>query len=144
MSASKSSPLSTISSARERPTKRGSHSSAPPPGTSPTPISGLPKRALCRLAKRMSQASTDSLPMPRVRPRILAMLTTRVDERRSHKVAPKAQNLWPFSCLGYVEMGDEKIGIRRLEHDDLHGRVRLEVGHQRTQFDDRCGNKHVD
>src|SRR5579872_7632393 len=41
-------------------------------------------------------------------------------------------------------MGDEKIGIRRLEHDDLHGRVCLEVGHERSQFDDRCGNKHVD
>jgi hypothetical protein len=31
----------------------------------------------------MSQASTNSLPMPRVRPRILAMLTTGADERRS-------------------------------------------------------------
>src|SRR5215469_12146978 len=31
----------------------------------------------------MSQANTNSLPMPRVRPRILAMLTTGVDERRS-------------------------------------------------------------
>src|SRR6202522_3258368 len=28
-----------------------------------------------------------------------------------HKIAPKAQRLCPFSCLGYVEMGDEKIGI---------------------------------
>jgi hypothetical protein len=46
-----------------------------------------------------------------------------------HKVAPKTQHLWPFSCLAYVEMGDEKIGIRRLKHNDLHGRVRLEVGH---------------
>src|SRR5580704_6516111 len=85
ISASKSSALSTISSARERPTKRGSHSSAPPPGTSPTPISGLPNTALCRLAKRMSQARTNSLPMPRVRPRILATLMTGVDERRSTK-----------------------------------------------------------
>src|SRR5579872_4490706 len=41
-------------------------------------------------------------------------------------------------------MGDEKIGIPRLEHDDLHGGVCLEVGHERSQFDDRCGNKHVD
>jgi hypothetical protein len=32
-------------------------------------------------------------------PRILAMLTTRVDERRSTKLAPKAQHLWPFRCL---------------------------------------------
>jgi hypothetical protein len=42
-----------------------------------------------------------------------------------HKVAPKAQCLWPFSRLGYVEMGDEKIGIRRLEHHSLYGRVGL-------------------
>src|SRR5579863_7952803 len=46
-----------------------------------------------------------------------------------HKVAPKAQHLWPFSCLGYVEMGHEKIGIRRLEHYHLHRRVRLKAGH---------------
>jgi hypothetical protein len=36
-------------------------------------------------------------------------------------------------------MGDEKIG----KHYDLHGRVRLEVGHQLSQFDDRCGNKRA-
>ena len=41
-------------------------------------------------------------------------------------------------------MGDEKIGIRRLEHYDLHGRVRLEVGHYCSQLDDRCWDKHVD
>src|SRR4029077_10158660 len=28
-----------------------------------------------------------------------------------HKVAPKAQHLWSFSCLGYVEMCDEKSGF---------------------------------
>ena len=71
--------------------------SAPPPGTNPTPTSRLPNRALCRLAKRMSQASTNSLPMPRVRPRTLAMLTTGVDERRSTKSrqspAPRAVQL---------------------------------------------------
>lgn len=42
--------------------------------------------------------------MPRVRPQILAMLTT---------------------GLGYVEMGDQEIGIRRLEHHDLHCKPRL-------------------
>ena len=34
----------------------------------------------------------------------------------------------PFSCLGYIKMGNEKIGVRRLEHHDLYGRVRLELG----------------
>jgi hypothetical protein len=61
-----------------------------------------------------------------------------------HKVAPKTQHLRPFSCPGYVEMGDEEIGVRRLEHYNFHGRVRLEVGHQREQFEDGCRNKHVD
>lgn len=27
---------------------------------------------------------------------------------------------------------------------DLHGLVRLEVAHERSQFDNRCRNKHVD
>jgi hypothetical protein len=31
-----------------------------------------------------------------------------------YKVAPKAQRVWPFSRLGYIEMGNEEIGIRRL------------------------------
>src|SRR5580693_4514608 len=61
-----------------------------------------------------------------------------------HKVAPKAQHLRPFRCSGYIEMGDEKIGIRRLEYYDLHGRVRLEIGHQRSQLDDRSGVKNID
>src|SRR5262249_19699407 len=38
------------------------------------------------------------------------------DDRRGresqHKLAPKAQHLWPFSRLGHVEMRDIKIGIR--------------------------------
>src|SRR5215469_11739994 len=113
ISASKSSPLSTISSARERPTTRGSHSSAPPPGTSPTPISGWPNIALCRLAKRMSQASTNSFPMPRVRPRILAMLTIGAEERRSTKSRHKpsvsgrsavlATSRWAIKKSGFAD-----------------------------------------
>jgi hypothetical protein len=47
--------------------------------------------------------------------------------KTQHEVAPKAQRLWSFNCLGYVELGDEKIGIRRLEHYHLHGRVRIEA-----------------
>jgi signal transduction histidine kinase len=30
--------------------------------------------------------------------------------KAQNKVAPKAQRLWPFSCFGYVEMGDKKLG----------------------------------
>ena len=49
--------------------------------------------------------------------------------KAQHEVAPKAQHLWSFSRLGYVEMGNIKVGIRRLEYYDLHRRVRLEVAH---------------
>jgi len=48
----------------------------PPPGCSPTPTSGCPNRVFSRDAKRMSQASTNSLLTPRTQPRIFAMLTT--------------------------------------------------------------------
>ena len=67
--------------------------------------------------------------MPRLRPRILAMLTTGVDERRSTKSRQRPRASWPFSRPGYIEMGDENSGIRRLEHYDLYGWVRLQVGH---------------
>jgi hypothetical protein len=66
--------------------------------------------------------------------RITANLNDAHDRRgreAQHKVAPKAQHLRPFSRLGHVEMGDEKIRVRRLEHADLDGRVRLKVGHKR-------------
>jgi hypothetical protein len=46
------------------------------------PFQLLPGTTWHPLAERMSQASTNSLPMPRVRPRILAMLTTGVAETR--------------------------------------------------------------
>src|SRR5215831_141005 len=111
MSASKSSALRTISSARERPTRRGSHSSAPPPGTSPTPTSGLPNRALWRLAKRMSQASTNSLPMPRVRPRILAMLTTGMDERRSTMSRQRSSTSGRSAALATSRWAMKKSGF---------------------------------
>ena len=48
---------------------------APPPGTSPTATSGWPKIALPTAAKHMSTASAISLPPPRARPSILAMVT---------------------------------------------------------------------
>ena len=47
----------------------------------------------------------------------------------SAALSPKAQNLWPFRRLGHIEMGDEKIWIRRLEYHDVRRRIRLEVSH---------------
>jgi len=49
---------------------------APAPGGVPTPTSSCPKTAFSAAANRMSQASASSLPTPRARPRILAMVTT--------------------------------------------------------------------
>src|SRR5579871_5743191 len=61
-----------------------------------------------------------------------------------YKIVPKTQHLRTFCCLGYVEMSDEKLWIRRLEQYDLCRRVRLEVGQQCSQFEDRSWYKHVD
>ena len=62
------------------------------------------------------------------------------DDRRGceaqHKFAPKAKHLWPLSCFGYVEMGDEEIGIRRLENHHFDGRFGFEAGDELSQFDD--------
>src|SRR6201993_5529109 len=80
VSASKSSPPSTISIARERPTSSGRRSVAPPPGIRPNPTSGWPKMALSRLANRTSQPSANSLPPPRALPRITAILRARSEE----------------------------------------------------------------
>src|SRR5579863_10318245 len=128
MSASKSSALSTISSARERPTKRGSHSSAPPPGTSDADLGIAEQRALP--AGEAHVAGQHKLVADAAR--ATANLGDAHDRRgreAQYKVAPKAQHLRPFSCLGYVEISNEEVGVRRLEHDDLHRMGRLDFGH---------------
>ncbi len=56
--------------------KRRETFGAAPPGCTPTPTSGWPSNVFSRDAKRISQASTNSLLTPRAQPRIFAMLTT--------------------------------------------------------------------
>ena len=51
---------------------------APPPGITPKAGSNWPKIAVSRAANRMSHASTNSLPAPRTRPSICAMVTRRL------------------------------------------------------------------
>jgi hypothetical protein len=57
----------------------------PPPGAKPAPTSNCDSHAFSRLAKRMSVASTSSLPIPLVRPRIREMVTTFRRARRTMK-----------------------------------------------------------
>jgi hypothetical protein len=57
----------------------------PPPGTTPVPTSNWPSSAFSREANRRSQASTNSLPAPRTRPRIEAMLTNGARDRRTRR-----------------------------------------------------------
>ena len=66
-----------------RPTRRASLAIGPPPGTTPTPTSHWPRSVFSREANRRSQARTNSLPAPRARPRIEAMLTTGARARRT-------------------------------------------------------------
>src|SRR5262249_49919457 len=61
-----------------------------------------------------------------------------------HQFSPKVEHLWPLGRLSYVEMGDEKFGISRLEHYDPYGRVRLDILQQICEFDDRVGKEHID
>ena len=63
----------------------------------PTPTSGWPKNAFSRLAYRRSQARASSLPAPRVRPRMAAMLTyAALLRRRTRSVQTGASS----SCSG--------------------------------------------
>lgn len=82
-------PQQLINAAREqgrpRPTSLGRRAIAPPPGTTPAPTSNWPNRLFSREANRRSHASTNSLPAPRARPRIDAMLTTGARERRTSR-----------------------------------------------------------
>ena len=60
-----------------------------PPGTTPVPTSNCPRGAFSREANRRSQASTNSLPAPRARTRIDAMLTNGARNRDAfHLVLP--------------------------------------------------------
>src|SRR5215471_14328155 len=71
-----SSPPKSTSKARPLPMRRGNRAMGPPPGTRPAPTSNCDRIAFSRLAKRMSQASAISLPLPVARPRIKAIDTT--------------------------------------------------------------------
>jgi len=111
------------------------------PGTSPKPTSGGPNTALCRLAKRISQASTNSLPMPRVR-RILAMLTVGADARRGTNSRQR-----PSTSGLSAALATSRWAMKKTEFADWNtrpSRTDPPRGRSLTQFDNRCGNKHVD
>src|SRR6202011_4852730 len=101
---SRSSATRRILSARPRPTRRDSLAIGPPPGTTPTPTSHWPRSVFSREANRRSQASTNSLPAPRARPRIEAMLTTGTRARRTRTSiqadSPVGPTRVPQSCGG--------------------------------------------
>ena len=91
------------------------HAEAIPALRRPGPVRRRPRGCrtgrLCRLAKRMSQASTNSLLMPRVRPRILAMLTTGVDARRSTKSRHRPSASGRSAALATSRWAIEKSGF---------------------------------
>src|SRR5690242_14269345 len=59
----------------------------------------------------MSQANTNSLPMPRVRPRILAMLTTGADERRNTKSRQRPSASGRSAALATSRWATKKSGF---------------------------------
>ncbi len=77
--------------ARMRPTSRGRRCVPPPPGTSPSFVSGSPRRALSA-AITGSQASTSSKPPPSANPCTAAITGFRNDAIRSVTLRPMSMN----------------------------------------------------
>src|SRR6266436_2650747 len=141
---SRSSATRRISSARPRPTRRESLAIGPPPGTTPTPTSHWPRSVFSREANRRSQASTNSLPAPRARPRIEAMLTTGARARRTDKdVDPGRQSsgtdpecLSPAGVVLQVIMGQVEIPVGAVEHNDVEVRILLDEAGEVAELGD--------
>ena len=148
---SKSSATSRISSARPRPTRRASRAVGAPPGTTPMPTSNWPSTAFSRDAKRRSVASTNSLPAPRARPRIEAMLTTGARDRRTMRsvhvgspVGPDAERRGLGEVVLHVVVGEEEVGVGAVEDDDLELRLLLDQVHELGELADGRRGDRVD
>ncbi len=95
----------------------------PPPGCNPTPTSGWPSNVFSRDAKRISQASANSLLTPRTQPQIFAMLATgdlvmrtNVSVEIGKPEGPTAVDI--AGLAGEVEVGEEELRICTFEDYD--------------------------
>ena len=102
VSASKSSAPRIASMARPRPSSRARCCTPPAPGAAPTPTSICPRMAFSRAANRMSHASAISLPAPRARPRIFAIVTTGSSLSLCHNVPSDASPAPPALAASAV------------------------------------------
>src|SRR5712671_2688916 len=149
VSPSKSFEPSTISSARPRPTSGGRRSMPPPPGCTPEPTSTCARTVFSRDANRMSQARTNSLPTPRTRPRILAMLTIGDLVRRTN-VSIRAGRPGGFDeaeaprHVGQIEVGKVEVGIRALEYDDTKAGAGVHSSEQILEVFEHSGADDVE
>ena len=121
----------------------------PAPGITPNACSGWLKIADSRAAKRMSHASTNSLPAPRTRPSICAMVTSRLALRwrnrsADRRLAGQLRRLLPVLLdPGHVDVGDEIVGVGALEHEHLNGVVGLGTLNEGHQIADQLGPEQI-
>ena len=148
---SRSSATRRISSARPRPTRRESLAIGPPPGTTPVPTSNWPSSVFSREANRRSQASTNSLPAPRARPRIEAMLTAGARDSRTRRsshacipVGPTPNATVLRRVVLDVVVGEVEVGVRAVEDDDVEVGVRFDQADELGELGDGRRRDRVD
>src|SRR5215468_4952666 len=130
------------SSARARPIRRARCCTPPAPGFTPVAASGCAKTADSRAAKRMSHASTNSLPAPRaplnLRDTDEPARAQTAEKKADRRFTDELRRLLPVLFdPGHVDMGDEIVGVGTLEDEYLDGVVGLSLLNERDQIADQ-------
>ena len=120
-------------------------------GPRPVPTSNWPSSVFSREANRRSQASTNSLPAPRARPRIEAMLTAGARDRRTRRsshacipVGPTPQRRGPGRVVLDVVVGEIEVGVGAVEDDDVEVGVLLDQADELGELGDGRRGDRVD
>jgi len=113
----------------------------PAPGLKPSAASNWPKMADSRAANRMSHASTNSLPAPRapfdLRDGHDAACAQVAEKKPDGGFAHQPGRLLPvFLDPSHVDMGNEIVRVRTLEHKHLDRVVRFSLLNERDQITD--------
>lgn len=105
------------------------------------PTSNWVSSVFLREANRTSQASTNSLPAPRARPRIEAMVTTGARDRRTrksihagHSGRTDSECRGPARVVLDVVVGQVELGVDAVEDHDVEVRVLLDQANELSEL----------